>query len=205
MKKIVLLLCLSLIILNCTDSKEKSFIDDNLSFQYEMNKRYANPEESPLTKEDVKTFKKLDFFEIDKNYKVTAQLILTPDAPVFEMQTTTDRLPLYKKYGIAKFSINGISCELSLYRNQEYLSSLEYGHLLFIPYNDATNGTLTYGGGRFIDVEIPENGENTIVIDFNKSYNPLCAYNHKFSCPIPPSENNINVEILAGEKAYKAH
>lgn len=205
MKKLLFLTCFSLVIISCTNAPKKTYTEEIKLFQYDLNTKYADASQSPLTKEDLKTFKSLDFFEIDENFKVEAQLILTPEAPIFEMPTTTDRLPLYKKYGIAQFSINGVACELSLYRNQEYLSSLEYGHLLFIPYNDATNGKLTYGGGRFIDVEIPKNGENTIIIDFNKSYNPLCAYNHKFSCPIPPSENNLNVEILAGEKAYKVH
>ena len=85
------------------------------------------------------------------------------------------------------------------------MTSLDYANYLFLPFNDNTNGKTSYGGGRFIDLEIPEAGSKTIVIDFNKSYNPYCAYNHKYSCPIPPSENNLNVEISAGVKAYKEH
>jgi len=121
------------------------------------------------------------------------------------MQTTTDRLPLYQKYGVASFTLNGKDCQLSLYQSQQYMTSLEHGNLLFLPYNDPSNGDASYGGGRFIDIEIPEKGSKKIVIDFNKSYNPYCAYNHKYSCPIPPSENNLNIEILAGVKAYKKH
>lgn len=205
MKKILFILSLSITIVNCSDSKEQSFIDDNKHFQYDLNKQYANPEESPLTKEDIKTFKKLDFFEIDKKYKIEASLELTPNSPIFEFQTTTDRKPLYKKYGIAHFSLDGKKCSLSLYQSQNFTKSTEHSYSLFLPYNDTTNGDLTYGGGRFIDLDIPADGSKTIVIDFNKSYNPYCAYNHKYSCPIPPSENSLDVAILAGEKAYKEH
>ena len=147
----------------------------------------------------------MDFFDIDKNYLVEASLELTPNAPIFEMQTTTVRLPLYKKYGIARFTLNGKKCELSVYQSLDLMTSLDYANYLFLPFNDNTNGKTSYGGGRFIDLEIPEAGSKTIVIDFNKSYNPYCAYNHKYSCPIPPSENNLNVEISAGVKAYKEH
>lgn len=195
----------SLILFTSCNTKKTSNEDEIKLFQYELNTQFANTEESPLTKEDVKTFKALDFFKIDEKYSVEASFELTPDAPVFEMQTTTDRLPLYKKYGVASFTLNGKDCTLSLYQNQQYMTSLEHGNLLFLPYNDLSNGGASYGGGRFIDIETPEKGSKTIVIDFNKSYNPYCAYNHKYSCPIPPSENNLNIEILAGVKTYKEH
>jgi len=204
MKKIFFLTAIVILFINCSKTKP-SHKEQIEAFQYELNTQFANTEESPLTEEDVKTFKALNFFEIDENYRVEASFILTPGEPVFEMQTTTDRLPLYKKYGIASFTLNGKDCELSLYQNQQYMTSLEYGNLLFLPYNDLSNGDASYGGGRFIDIEIPKKGSEKIVIDFNKSYNPYCAYNPTYSCPIPPSENNLNVEILAGVKAYKTH
>lgn len=196
---------LILIIINSCSSADSEYTKTIQLFQYELNTQYADASTSPLTQEDLATFKSLEFFDIDKNFSIEADFELTPYAPVFEMQTTTDRLPLYKKYGIAYFNLNGIKCELSLYQNQEYLTSLEYGNLLFLPFNDKTNGNTSYSGGRFIDIEIPKEGSKTIIIDFNKSYNPYCAYNHKYSCPIPPSENNLNVEIKAGVKAYKEH
>jgi uncharacterized protein (DUF1684 family) len=195
----------SIILFTSCNTKKTSYEDEIKLFQYELNTQFANAEESPLTEEDVKTFKALDFFKIDENYHIEASFELTAGEPVFEMQTTTDRLPLYQKYGVASFTLNGKDCQLSLYQSQQYMTSLEHGNLLFLPYNDPSNGDASYGGGRFIDIEIPEKGSKKIVIDFNKSYNPYCAYNHKYSCPIPPSENNLNIEILAGVKAYKKH
>ena len=76
-----------------------------------------------------------------------------------------------------------------------------YENYLFIPFRDITSGDETYGGGRYLDFRIPET--DSVTIDFNLSYNPYCAYNHKYSCPIPPAENSLPVKILAGEKTYK--
>ena len=201
MKKPLFILFFISLFLSCSD-KKTSYEDEIKLFQYELNTQYANAEESPLTEEDLKTFKALDFFEINENYKVTAEFELTPNTPIFEMPTTTERLPLYRKYGIAKFNLNGKYLELSLYQNQNLMNSLEYKNYLFLPFNDASNSKTTYGGGRFIDLEIPEKGSKTIIIDFNKAYNPYCAYNHKFSCPIPPAENNLPIDIPVGVKNY---
>lgn len=204
MKKSFYLITLLFLITNCSEA-QSTHEKEIKAFQYELNTQYADTEKSPLTKEDLPTFKALDFFDISEDYRVEATFKRTPNAPVFEMATTTSRLPLYKKYGIATFEIDGVKCELSIYQNQSLLNSLEYNNHLFLPYNDTTNGKTSYGGGRFIDLEIPKNGSNTIVIDFNKSYNPYCAYNHKYSCPIPPSENNLPVPIPVGVKAYGKH
>ena len=79
----------------------------------------------------------------------------------------------------------------------------EYKDYLFLPFTDLTNGDTTYGGGRYIDMRIPE--KNTIILDFNQSYNPYCAYGGNYSCPIPPAENNLDIAITAGVKKFKAH
>ena len=204
MKQLLFALSIIASFSNCT-AQETSYEDEIKLVQYELNREYADASTSPLTEEDLKTFKTLDFFKIDKNYRAEAAFELTPDTPIFEMQTTTDRLPLYRKYGIARFTLNGVKLELSIYQNQKLMTDIEYEDYLFIPFNDTTNGTLSYGGGRYIDLGIPSEESNTIVIDFNKAYNPYCAYNHKYSCPIPPSENNLSITIPAGVKAYGEH
>lgn len=202
MKSNIIILLIS-ILTACSNNKE-TYMDEIKLFQYELNTQFSNKEESPLTKEDFKTFKSLDFFNIDEKYRVVATITLTPESPIFEMQTSTDRLPLYKKYGIAKFELNGEKLELSIFKNQDLKSNFEYKNYIFLPFNDITNGKSSYGGGRYIDLEITQNtNSNTIIIDFNKSYNPYCAYNHKFSCPIPPSENILPIEINAGIKLFK--
>lgn len=188
--------------LSCAE-KNATYENEIKLFQYNLNVEFADATKSPLTAEDMKTFKALEFFDIDEKYNIEADFELTPNTPVFEMPTTTDRLPLYRKYGIARFMLDGKKMELSIYQSQELMTDFNYKDYLFLPFNDATNGTLTYGGGRFIDLEIPKENSKTIHIDFNKAYNPYCAYNHAFSCPIPPSENNLPIAIPAGVKAFK--
>ena len=200
--KVLLSILTTVIFFSC--AKKNSTHENEIKlFQYELNREFAHATKSPLTKEDIKTFKALAFFEIDENYNIEADFELTPNTAIFEMPTTTDRLPLYRKYGIAHFTMNGKKMELSIYQNQQLMTDFSYKDYLFLPFNDATNGTATYGGGRFIDLEIPSEGSRKIRIDFNKAYNPYCAYNHTYSCPIPPSENNLPIEIPAGVKTFK--
>lgn len=202
MKKIIFVLAVVFLFFNCSP-KKVSYEDEIKLFQYKLNTEFADAEKSPLTAEDLKTFKTLDFFETDKNYKVEAEFELTPNTPVFEMQTNTDRLPLYRKYGIARFTLNGEKFELNIYQSLDLMSNPEFEDYLFLPFNDTTNGKSSYGGGRYLDLEFPPKESKTIVIDFNKAYNPYCAYNTKYSCPIPPSENNLPIDIPVGVKAYK--
>ena len=199
--KLLLSIFTAIVFFSCA-KKDSSYEDEIKLFQYDLNREFADASKSPLTEEDVKTFKALEFFEIDENYNIEADFELTPNTPIFEMPTTTERLPLYRKYGIARFTLNGKKMELSIYQNQQLMSDWEYKDYLFLPFNDATNGTSTYGGGRYMDLEIPSEGSKKIRIDFNKAYNPYCAYSHKYSCPIPPSENNLPVAIPVGVKAF---
>ncbi|PCH52486.1 MAG: hypothetical protein COC22_04015 [Flavobacteriaceae bacterium] len=204
MKKLFLALITITLFSNCT--KQKTTYEDEIKhFQYELNREYADASTSPLTKEDLKTFKSLDFFKIDKNYSIEAKLERTPNSPIFEMQTSTTEIQLYKTFAIASFKLNGKKFKLNLYKSQDLLNNPEYLDYLFLPFNDKTNGNLSYGGGRFLDLKIPSEDSNTVVIDFNKAYNPYCAYSLRYSCPIPPSENNLSIAINAGVKAYKEH
>ncbi|MDO9274792.1 MAG: DUF1684 domain-containing protein [Lutibacter sp.] len=192
----------AIVLFGCA-KKNSSHQDEIKLFQYDLNVEFADAAKSPLSEKDLKTFKALEFFDIDEKYNIEADFELTPNTPIFEMPTTTDRLPLYRKYGIARFTLDGKKMELAIYQNQQLMTTVEYAEHLFLPFNDTTNGTLTYGGGRYIDLEIPAEGSKKIRIDFNKAYNPYCAYNHTFSCPIPPSENNLPVAIPVGVRAYK--
>ncbi|MBU1369169.1 MAG: DUF1684 domain-containing protein, partial [Bacteroidetes bacterium] len=121
-------------------------------------------------------------------------------SPSFRMATTTDRMPEYRKYGTLQFSKADTLLTLTAYQNLDMLKKNSTYKGLFIPFKDKTNGKLTYGGGRYLDVDIPEN--QTLTIDFNRAYNPYCAYDSKWSCPIPPYENHLQVSILAGEKKF---
>lgn len=169
-------------------------------FQDKLNKEYATREDSPLTEEDFRTFKSLDFYPISEKFIVEALFKRTPDEKVFKMKTTGTRLPEYVKYGELTFSLDGKSFKLNLYQNVELIKEKGFEDYLFLPFSDLTCGKESYIGGRYIDMRIPK-GE-TITIDFNKAYNPYCAYNHKYSCPLVPLENDLAIEILAGVKKF---
>ncbi|MGI8892421.1 MAG: DUF1684 domain-containing protein, partial [Bacteroidia bacterium] len=150
----------------------------------------------PLPEGEIRSFSGHTFFPVHLKYRVEAEFIRTPEAPVFEMPTTTARKPYYKLYAIARFTIDTVVYELGLFQSQDLIKKEEYKDYLFLPFKDYTNGFETYGGARYIDLKIPEGDK--IMIDFNKSYNPYCAYSSRFSCPIPPDENALPFRVEAG-------
>jgi len=169
-------------------------------YQANLNREFATREESPLTDEDFKVFQSLEFYPIDEKFIVEAKFVRTPKEKVFKMKTSTTRLPEYKKYGELLFQIDGKSFKLNVYQNIELSKKEGYEDYLFLPFSDLTCGKESYIGGRYIDMRIPKT--KTMTIDFNKAYNPYCAYNHKYSCPIVPLENDLPIEILAGVKKF---
>ncbi len=198
--KINMIICM-LLFVSCLAAQTDKKISEALAFQKKMNAEFSNKLHSPLTEEDLASFSKLDFFPVDPGMVVTAKLKFHKNSKPFKMATTTDRQPIYKLYATASFTLGGKEHELEIYQNQKLILSADYEDYLFLPFTDKTNGKSSYGGGRYLDLSVPEG--DTIVIDFNKAYNPYCAYNAKYSCPIPPKVNNLDTEIKAGVMAYK--
>ena len=198
MNRFLLVLFSLLLILNCENKKryDKSFTP----FQKEMNEFFKDASISPLKEKDLKDFKGLDFFAFDSSYVVNADLTRTPEEKSFKMKTTTDRLPEYIKYGIVTFDLFNKSYSLNIYKNLEDINKEGYREYLFLPFLDDTNGFESYGGGRYIDLDIPEG--NNLVIDFNSAYNPYCVYDEKYSCPIVPRDNYLSIKINVGVKAF---
>lgn len=157
-------------------------------------------EHSPIPEDEKATFTRLNYYKPKVDFRKEAKFERFDDAKRFLMKTTTDRLPEYSLYGVVTFQHEGKDYSLNVYQNIELVKKPGYEKHLFIPFIDETNGTETYGGGRFLDVS--ETGADFLVIDFNEAYNPYCAYNHKYSCPIPPKENDLQLKIEAGEKKW---
>jgi len=160
-------------------------------------------DDSPLLKKDKRKFKGLKYFEPNLDYRVDAKFVKTGDPTLFKMKTTTTRLPEYSVYGVLHFNLLGTAFTLNVYRSPEVNSKPGYEDYLFVPFTDLTNGNETYDVGRYLEMRIPEG--DSVVIDFNLAYNPYCSYNPGYSCPIPPKENHLPVEIRAGEKKFKDH
>jgi uncharacterized protein (DUF1684 family) len=198
MRTILTLLLLALF--NTGFAQEKFDVAAVEKFQKELNTQYADAKTSPLTSEDLATFKALEFYPINQKLFVVAKFVRTENEKPFEMKTSTDRKPMYVKYGEAHFEIDGKPFQLNIYQNIELSKKEEYKDYLFLPFSDLTCGKESYIGGKYIDMKTPK-GE-TIVIDFNTSYNPYCAYNPKYSCPKVPLENDLKIEIKAGVKKF---
>jgi uncharacterized protein len=164
-------------------------------------KEFADTSQSPLSYEQIAHFSGLKYYRINPKYKVKA-IFRKIDSPVtFKMKTTTERQPIYSTYATISFSLLDTTIILNVYQNIELTKKPGFADYLFVPFTDQTSSGKSYGGGRYLDLHIPKS--DTIEVDFNKAYNPYCAYNHKYSCPIPPAENYIPMKIEAGEKKYK--
>jgi uncharacterized protein (DUF1684 family) len=173
-------------------------------FREGRSKEFQNKEESPLKDEDFAGFKELNYFSVDKKFRVEADFTRTVGKKYFQMPTSSGKAKKFVKFGILKFKLNGNNYSLNVYQaDADVLAKFpEYKDLLFVPFKDATNGRETYGGGRYIDIKMLSSKK--VILDFNLAYNPSCAYgSDRYSCPIPPKENFLQVEINAGEKSYR--
>ena len=198
MKNAIFISILFISLLSC--AQKKRALKGETEFQKELNAKYKDASQSPLKDKDRKQFEGLDFFKFDSLYVVEASFKRTPNEKPFKMKTTTSRRPIYVKYGELSFNLKGESFTLNIYQNQELITKEGYEDYLFLPFLDETNGLESYGGGRYVDARIPE-GE-TMIIDFNQAYNPYCAYNDKYSCPLVPRKNYLKTRIEAGVKAF---
>lgn len=144
----------------------------------------------------------IHFFDVDINYRCVCELEKYEQMQPFAMSTYAGTVQDYLKIGTASCTINKTSFSLALYQNVKMLRMPMYRNRYFIPFRDITNGETTYGGGRYIDLQADSVDKGQVVIDFNKSYNPWCAYSDGYACPIPPVENHLDLSIEAGEALY---
>lgn len=155
-------------------------------------------EESPFA-DSSERFVALNYFEPDVKYRVNADLEPIESKKVVVLPTSDGKEKKYLEYAYAKFKLDGVENKLLLL---EIMEMGPYKGTLFLAFADATSTQETYGAGRYLDLKkVP--GAATLTLDFNKAYNPYCAYSEKFSCPFPPKENLLKVAIAAGEKTYR--
>lgn len=153
---------------------------------------------SPIIAADRSKFHGLEYYPIDPQFRFSVRLQRYPAPSRIRIGTNTGEIRSGIRYGYFDFRIGDQNCRLQVYRLED--TPEDGGSMLFIPFRDSTSGRETYGGGRYIDLK--ENTSGVYDLDFNRAYNPSCAYNSEYSCPAPPAENTLNVPILAGEKKY---
>ena len=152
-------------------------------------------EHSPFPVELRKSFTGLSYYSYNKQFSFELEIKLFEKQETIEMKTSDDKLRLYIRTDYVEFNFNGTLHHLTLFKASE--NDFSY----FVPFRDETSGKETYGSGRYIEPRVLKSGK--VLVDFNTAYNPYCAYNCKYSCPIPPIENHLKLKIEAGEKVPK--
>jgi len=160
-------------------------------------KAFKLSQNSPIPVDKRWSFKHLNYYPIDSSYRVKADFEEIRGAQELTIMTSTGVGRVYKQIGIFSFTLHGTSLKLHAYQEKP-TGQYPVSDALFVPFSDRTTGRDTYGGGRYLDIEKPKGSQ--AVIDFNLAYNPYCAYNHNYSCPIPPMENHLDLAVEAGER-----
>jgi uncharacterized protein (DUF1684 family) len=156
--------------------------------------------DGPVKAEEMQYF---DFYEPDSTFRVKCHFMKTESKNTFTIPTVDGKQKEYYKYGILDLEIKGKKLQLNVYRSLALMKNPKYKNYLFVPFKDLSNGKETYGGGRYLDLETTDIKEDVVILDFNKAYNPYCAFSSGYSCPIPPKENHLKARIEAGEKNFK--
>lgn len=174
---------------------------DIVAFREELNKSYLDPKTSILSEAQrmkLKMLKGHPFFPYDADYSLEADFEVFENPEVLTMPTAAGTEKTFNIYAQLSFEIKGEKRQLFVYQNHQSMNNPLYADYLFLPFRDATSGKETYGGGRYLEMRIPPEGSKTVSLDFNKAYQPYCAYTTGYFCPIPPAENTLDIPIKAG-------
>ena len=188
-----------LLLLISMNSFAQSYAEQIAKHRETYKQDFIKDERSPLRKNDLQN---LHFYEADSAYKILADVETLKNEKVFKMSTFDGSSSDYYKYAHVNFVLNSKKIQMTLYKSVSLSTNPVYKDHLFLPFTDKTNNKETYGGGRYIDLDAKEIVDNHIEIDFNKAYNPYCAYSDGYRCPVPPEDNNLQLAVKAGEKLY---
>lgn len=168
------------------------------AFRRQKDKFFIESSDSPILPEEREEFHGLNYYPVDLAFRVLATLVEEPHPGIFRVQTTTGDYKEYTRLGRLEFELDGQYLRLTAFMPPA--DEALHGGRLFVPFRDKTSGKETYGAGRYIDLN--KRATDQYVLDFNRAYNPYCAYSPYYSCPLPPGENNLPIEIRAGEKMF---
>ncbi len=193
------LFLLFLILSACNQKVDSAYFESFYKERQQHVIELAAHEQAPLKLDDLD---KLRHFDYDNTYRVLAKFSESPDATPFDMATYSGKTKTFVEKGQLRFKIDGKDLVLHVYQNVRLANHPIYGAYYFVPFKDATSNETTYGGGRYLDMKKELFSTRRIILDFNKAYNPWCAYSDGYNCPIPPVENHLIVPILAGEQFF---
>lgn len=169
------------------------------SYRDKQIQEMVKDEFGPLRKDQVEF---VSFYPAKQDYVVTASVEQLFNEPIFRMPTFDGTSNEYKRFGFLNFELNGKKYKLTAYQSVALFQNATYKNHLFVPFMDNSTGETTYEGGRYMDLSIVDIKDGKIKVDFNRAYNPYCAYSNGYRCPQPPKDNILNAAIEAGEKKY---
>ena len=178
----------------------QTYSDTIIRFRQQYTADLLADKRAPIKSSQVRS---LGFYKPDRAYRVVADVTATPGSKPFLIQTHSGKQKPFREYGLLTFTLNDTRFTLHIYQSVDLVKEDAHKDDLFIPFNDETNYETTYAGGRYIDLSVNDIKDGKVTLDFNKCYNPYCAYADGYSCPIPPSENYLHTRIEAGEKMFQ--
>jgi uncharacterized protein (DUF1684 family) len=199
-----ILFCVTLFICSNVLAQDALILEEIKQHREGQYAKFTIPEMSPITEKQIKEFKGLNYYAPDLKYRVNATFIKYDKPSLIKMKTTVvSRQASYANYGEVQFELDGNHYTLVVFQDESTKNNIGYEDLLFIPFTDKTNGHETYDIGRYLDIRIPNT--TSVILDFNKCYNPYCSYASGFACEIPPASNALPIAIPVGEKKYESH
>jgi uncharacterized protein (DUF1684 family) len=196
MKRAIVVL---LLLLLCRAGIAQSYGDSILEFRKHYVAELLADKRSPLKFSQAEH---LAFFQPDVRYRVWGDFTPSPGSKPFLVETHSGKRKPYQEYGTVQFLVKDTLLTLHIYQSMDLMNDAAHKNYLFIPFNDVSNYITTYAGGRYIDLSTDDIKDGRLLLDFNKCYNPYCAYKEGYSCPIPPRENYLQIAINAGEKIF---
>lgn len=194
-----LLVCALALLAGCSSGPsapdDRQYVQQLTAARQEKDRQFGVASDSPVPKDKRASLLPLRYFPVEPRYAVPGALKLAEERPVFEMPTSTGTLRKMQLVGVLEFTLDGQPRSLGAFVED----GTQQIRNLFVPFADLTTGMETYSAGRYLDIEPTTTGYYTI--DFNRAYNPYCAYNASYECPFPPPSNRLKIAIRAGEKA----
>ena len=184
----------------CSPQLGSEYYQEFFSNRQEQLIHLVDGDRAPLTSADLKH---ISHYPYKDAYRVKAKFSKIEKGEVFDMATYSGKTKEFVKIGRLDFKLKNEPHHIYVYQNVKFATHPIYGKYYFIPFKDLTSGEETYGGGRYMDMDISHFESSTVLLDFNQAYNPWCAYSDGYNCPIPPAENELNAAILAGEELFK--
>ena len=186
-------LVMPLLLAACT-AKEIPYDEEIATRRADIDRFMRESSESPIPQAQRATFPPIPYYPVNQEYRVPASLVVAEPGDVMEMPTSTGQRRRMRRIGALEFTLKNMPLKLTAFADESDTALLR----LFVPFFDRTNGTETYPGGRYLDLE--RTATRVYDLDFNRAYSPYCHFNPAYDCPVPPRENRLQVPVRAGEK-----